>query len=89
MFRYFLIKDFVVVCVIELEFGLGMIVVLGEIGVGKLLMVDVLGFLFGLCVDSGVVCYGVVCVEFFVEFVLEQLQVVCQWLVDNELDDED
>lgn len=89
MFRYLLIKDFVVVCVIEFEFGLGMIVVSGEIGVGKLLMVDVLGFLFGLCVDSGVVCYGVVCVELLVEFVLFVDVLVWQWLCDNEFDDED
>lgn len=88
MFILFYVCYFVVVEEVEIIFGLGLIVVSGEIGVGKLLLVDVLMLLVGLCVDSGMVCVGSDCVELVVEFDLGDLFEVCAWLQCEELDDE-
>lgn len=44
------------------------IVIIGEIGVGKFIMIDVLGLVLGDRVDLGLVCYGVDKVEILVSF---------------------
>lgn len=89
MLRHLSIKDFAVVRATELEFGPGMTVVSGETGAGKSLMVDALGFLSGLRADSGVVRHGASRAELSAEFNLVDGNPARQWLLDNELDDED
>ncbi len=89
MLRHLSIKDFAVVRATELEFGPGMTVVSGETGAGKSLMVDALGFLSGLRADSGVVRHGASRAELSAEFTLAQDSPARQWLLDNELDDEE
>lgn len=62
------IKNFVIVSNLSIEWYNGMIVIIGEIGVGKLIVIDVLLLCFGEWVDVVVVCLGFECVEICVEF---------------------
>lgn len=87
MFCYFLICDFVIVVVFDFEFDSGFFVFFGEIGVGKLILIDVFVFVFGECVDVSVVCIGCGCVDIMVEFMLYDC-VVC-WFDEYVFDVED
>lgn len=64
----FIICDFVIVYVLDFDLVDGFIVFMGEIGVGKFILIDVFVFMLGECVDVVVVCEGVLCVDIIVEF---------------------
>lgn len=64
-----------------------MIVIIGEIGVGKFIVIDVFGFCFGGCVEVDMVCIGVVCVDLCVCFFLKDMLVVLCWLEENQFED--
>lgn len=85
MLFYFLVKNFVVVKEVNIVFEFGMIVVIGEIGVGKFIVIDVLSLCMGECVDVFVVCKGVDKVEIIVYFLLLDSLKVRGWLDENEL----
>lgn len=78
-----IISNFVIVCEFEIDFYSGMIVIIGEIGVGKFIVIDVFGFCFGGCVEVDMVCIGVVCVDLCVCFFLKDMLVVLCWLEEN------
>lgn len=78
-----IISNFVIVCEFEIDFYSGMIVIIGEIGVGKSIVIDVFGFCFGGCVEVDMVCIGVVCVDLCVCFFLKDMLVVLCWLEEN------
>lgn len=71
MFLEIFIKNFVIIEEILFNFEIGMIVLIGEIGVGKFIIIDVMNMMLGFCVSVEVICYGVNKVEiegfFFVE----------------------
>lgn len=51
MFEIFFICNIVFICELDLEFGFGFWVFIGEIGVGKLILFDFFGLVFGVWVD--------------------------------------
>lgn len=53
-----------------------MMVIIGEIGVGKFIVIDVLGLCFGSCLDGSMVCLGVICVDICVCFLLVDILLV-------------
>lgn len=86
MLVYLFVYNYVIVEYLDFEFVIGMSVIIGEIGVGKLIMFDVFGFIFGDCVDSGVVCFGVDKVDIFVSFDVSVIVEVCDWFVECDLE---
>lgn len=78
-----IISNFVIVCEFEIDFYSGMIVIIGEIGVGKFIVIDVFGFCFGGCVEVDMVCIGVVCVDLCVCFFLKDMPAALCWLEEN------
>lgn len=66
-----LIKNFVIIEVIFFNFEKGMIVLIGEMGVGKLIIIDVMNMMLGVCVMIDVICYGVLKVEIEGFFLVE------------------
>lgn len=78
-----IISNFVIVCEFEIDFYSGMIVIIGEIGVGKFIVIDVFGFCFGGCVEVDMVCIGAVCVDLCVCFFLKDMLAVLCWLEEN------
>ncbi|SJZ64146.1 DNA repair protein RecN [Novilysobacter spongiicola] len=89
MLAHLSLKQFAVVSEAELAFGPGLTVISGETGAGKSLLVDALGLLSGLRADSGVVRHGADRAEVLGEFSLEDVPAAREWLVANELDEED
>lgn len=58
MLFFFIIFNFIVVKNFIIDFFVGFSVVIGEIGVGKLIIFDVLNLCFGVCVDVLMICCG-------------------------------
>ncbi|HEY0505343.1 MAG TPA: AAA family ATPase, partial [Lysobacter sp.] len=83
------LKQFAVVSEAELAFGPGLTVISGETGAGKSLLVDALGLLSGLRADSGVVRHGADRAELVAEFALHDVPQARDWLLENELDEDD
>ncbi len=82
------IRNFAIIDELELEFQPGMTVLTGETGAGKSIIVDALGLVLGDRADSDVVRHGEKRAEVSVEFDINKLGAVKNWLEDNDLDEE-
>lgn len=78
-----IISNFVIVREFEIDFYSGMIVIIGEIGAGKFIVIDVFGFCFGGRVEVDMVRIGVVRVDLCVRFFLKDTLAVLRWLEEN------
>ncbi len=83
------VKDFAIIDRAEVPLGSGMTVLTGETGAGKSLLVDALLLLTGGRSDAGVVRHGAERAELHAEFELPVGSPARQWLVDQELDDDE
>ncbi|MBK8283456.1 MAG: DNA repair protein RecN [Ahniella sp.] len=89
MLKSIFVKDFAIIDRAEVPLGAGMTVLTGETGAGKSLLVDALLLLTGGRSDAGVVRHGAERAELHAEFELPAGSPARQWLVEQELDDDE
>ena len=89
MLRSLVIRDFVIVDTLELDFETGFTALTGETGAGKSIMIDALSLALGGRADANVVRVGKARAEIAAEFDLTQIKGARNWLRDNELADDD
>ncbi len=88
MLRQIYIRNFAIIDELDLDFKTGMTVLTGETGAGKSIIVDALGLVLGDRADSDVVRHGEKRAEISVEFDIQNIPSVLQWLEENDLDEE-
>ena len=89
MLTHLRIKDFALIDELDLEFTGGLNVLTGETGAGKSILVDAIGLVLGDRADADIVRHGCERAEISVEFDLDDDPAAREWLVEQELDDED
>ena len=89
MLRSLVIRDFVIVDTLELDFDSGFTALTGETGAGKSIMIDALSLALGGRADANVVRVGKARAEIAAEFDLSQIKDARNWLSENELADDD
>ena len=89
MLRSLIIRDFVIVDTLELDFESGFTALTGETGAGKSIMIDALSLALGGRAESNIVRVGKARAEIAAEFDLSQIKDARKWLADNELADDD
>ena len=89
MLRSLVIRDFVIVDALELDFESGFTALTGETGAGKSIMIDALSLALGGRAEANVVRVGKARAEIAAEFDLAQIKDARDWLRDNELADDD
>ena len=89
MLRSLVIRDFVIVDTLELDFESGFTALTGETGAGKSIMIDALSLALGGRADANVVRVGKARAEIAAEFDLSEVKDARNWLRDNELADDD
>lgn len=89
MLRSLVIRDFVIVDTLELDFELGFTALTGETGAGKSIMIDALSLALGGRAEANVVRVGKARAEIAAEFDLTQTKDARNWLRDNDLADDD
>ena len=88
MLRRVIIRDFVLVDRLELDFGRGFGALTGETGAGKSILVDALAFALGERADTSLIRSGSERAEISAEFDLSDAPAAQQWLREQEMDDE-
>ena len=86
MLRRLIIRDFVLVDRLELEFEAGFGTLTGETGAGKSILVDALAFALGERADAGLIRTGSERAEISAEFDLQGSPVAADWLREHDLD---
>ena len=89
MLQRLVIRDFVLVDRLELEFAAGFGALTGETGAGKSILVDALAFVLGDRADATLVRSGCERAEVSAEFDVAALPAVTAWLRDNEMEADD
>ena len=89
MLRSLVIRDFVIVDNLELDFENGFTTLTGETGTGKSIMIDALSLALGVRAEANVVRVGQMRAEIAAEFDVSANQSARRWMADNELADED
>ncbi len=83
------IIDLAVVESLDLDLYTGMSVLTGETGAGKSILLTALGLALGDRADSGYIRPGCKRAEINLEFDLSDAMLASQWLIDNDLDQDD
>jgi DNA repair protein RecN (Recombination protein N) len=89
MLRHLVIRDFVIVDRLELDFAAGFGALTGETGAGKSILVDALSFVLGERADAGLLRTGSERAEVSAEFSLDGEGDIARWLREQELDCDD
>src|SRR5450830_1002994 len=84
MLRTLIIRDFVIVESIELEFANGFSVFTGETGAGKSILIDALQLALGGRGDASVVREGAAKADISADFQIEPAAAAAAWLLENE-----
>lgn len=85
MFQLFCIKNFVLFEEVLFDFDVGFMVVIGEMGVGKSILLGVFSFFVGECVDKIIICQGVLVCEVEVLLFFKYMKVIDILLVEFDL----
>lgn len=86
MLRRLVIRDFVLVDRVELEFASGFGTLTGETGAGKSILVDALAFALGERAEAGLVRSGCERAEVSADFSLDDAPGAAAWLREHDLD---
>src|SRR5690242_20226212 len=86
MLQRLVIRDFVIVDRLELEFGTGFGALTGETGAGKSILIDALSLALGERAEAGVVRGGCDRAEVSAEFAVAADASLAAWLRDNDFD---
>ncbi len=89
MLRRLIIRDFVLVDRLELEFASGFGTLTGETGAGKSILVDALAFVLGERADASLIRSGSERAEISAEFDLQGSPMATDWLREHDLDSGD
>lgn len=89
MLRRLLIRDFVIVDCLELEFSAGFGTLTGETGAGKSILIDALSLALGERADAGVVRPGSERAEVSAEFEVSADSKVAEWLSASDFEGDD
>ncbi len=89
MLRRLSIRDYAIIDALDLDFASGFLVLSGETGAGKSILIGALGLLLGDRAEGGVVRSGRERAELSAEFDLQHSPDATQWLKENELTDPD
>ena len=89
MLRSLLLRDFVIVDRLDLDFEPGFTVLTGETGAGKSILIDALSLALGARGEASVVRQGCDKAEISAEFSVAELPQLRAWLQENELAGED
>lgn len=89
MLRSLIIRDFVIVDTLELDFEAGFTALTGETGAGKSIMIDALSLALGGRAEANVVRVGKPKAEIAAEFDVSAVRCARLWLRENELADDD
>ena len=89
MLRSLIIRDFVIVDTLELDFENGFTTLTGETGAGKSIMIDALSLALGVRAEANVVRVGQTRAEIAAEFDVSGNKSARRWMAENELADED
>src|SRR5512135_796688 len=86
MLKHLIIRDFVIVDTLELDFSPGFTALTGETGAGKSILIDALSFALGERGDSTLVRSGCERAEITAEFDISSMPHLQTWLHDQELE---
>jgi len=89
MLNHIHIRHFAIIDQTELELNPGMTALTGETGAGKSILLDALGQVLGARSSSEHIQQGATRAEVTASFDIDHLPKIKQWLVDNDLDDDD
>ena len=86
MLKFLIIRDFVIVASLELDFSAGFTALTGETGAGKSILIDALSLALGERGDGGMVRAGSERAEISAEFDIARIPLLQNWLKEHELD---
>src|SRR5271169_5281559 len=86
MLKNLIIRDFVIVDSLELDFAPGFTALTGETGAGKSILIDALSLALGERGDAGLVRHGCDRAEISAEFDTSSLPELQSWLREQELE---
>ena len=86
MLKYLIIRDFVIVDTLELDFSAGFTALTGETGAGKSILIDALSLALGERGDAGMVRAGCERAEISAEFDISGMPQLQAWLREQELE---
>ncbi len=86
MLKYLIIRDFVIVDQLELDFLSGFTALTGETGAGKSILIDALSLALGERGDAGMVRSGCERADIGAEFDISSLPQLQAWLHEQELE---
>ncbi|MBU0688824.1 MAG: DNA repair protein RecN [Gammaproteobacteria bacterium] len=89
MLKHLLIRDFVIVDTLELDFASGFTALTGETGAGKSILIDALSLALGERADSTMVRAGCDKADISAEFDIADLPPLQDWLREQELEGDD
>lgn len=89
MLKHLLIRDFVIVDTMELNFSSGFTALTGETGAGKSILIDALSLAMGERADSAMVRAGCDKADISAEFDIADLPQMQDWLREQELEGDD
>lgn len=89
MLNHLIIKDFVIVDTLELDFTAGFTALTGETGAGKSILIDALSLALGERSDSGMVRSGCEKADITAEFDISRMPQLQAWLREQELEGDD